>query len=44
MRYWKGSIRLGQEHDYPILRQILRSHPSLMPNSSSSCGLAPYER
>ena len=26
MRYLKGSIALGQEHDYPILRQVIRSH------------------
>ena len=25
MRYSKGSIALGQEHDYPLLRQVVRS-------------------
>ncbi len=26
MRYFKGSIALNQAHDYPLIRQILRSH------------------
>lgn len=26
MRYFKGSVALSQAHDYPLLRQVLRSH------------------
>jgi len=31
LRYARGSIQLGQGHDYPLLRQVLRSEFVLYP-------------
>jgi hypothetical protein len=44
MRYFKGSIALNQAHDYPLLRQILRSHFATHSQLFEFMKLGGYER